>query len=317
MKYNRRKFVKTSATYGAYSLFLTQLVSCKSDKKTATEVKNLIKKIDTPVDAPYQMDFLRGDVGFFNERGGTIGWLANKDGVVIVDSQFPEQARNLVSELKKVSDHPIDLLINTHHHGDHTSGNTALKELTPRILAHANSKKNQERVAKEKGTEDVALPNDIFTNNRMEEIGGERIKLQYYTSAHTDGDITVHFQNQNIVHMGDLVFNRRFPYIDKSSGANIASWTHVLNKIVHTYDDDTKFIFGHAGKGYSTIGTREDIKAFQNYLEKLMVFGKKSLADGKKLEDLIAETKVIPGAPEWTGDGIERSLEAVYQELKG
>ena len=39
--------------------------------------------------------------------------------------------------------------------------------------------------------------------------------------AHTDGDSLIHFENANIVHMGDLMFNRRHPFVDRSAGANI------------------------------------------------------------------------------------------------
>ena len=62
--------------------------------------------------------------------------------------------------------------------------------------------------------------------------------------------------------------------------------------------------------------SKEDIKAFQNYLEKLMEFGVKCVKEGKSLEAVIASTQVIPGAEQWTGKGIERSLTAVYAELK-
>ena len=79
--------------------------------------------IEVPVDATYDMQFLRGGVGFFTERGGTIGWMANDDGMVVIDAQFPEQSTHLVDELMKLKKGNIDLVINTHHHGDHTSGN--------------------------------------------------------------------------------------------------------------------------------------------------------------------------------------------------
>lgn len=313
---NRRTFIKNTAQAGAYSLFFTQLLACKSNSSQA-EVVKLMKELNVSADAPYNMKYLRGDVGVFTERGGTIGWLVNKDGIVVVDTQFPEQSQHLIEEVKKVSDHSIDLLINTHHHGDHTSGNSVFKDHVGKILAHENSKKNQERVVQASNQEGQVFPNATFQDTHMEKAAGESIKLYYFGSGHTDGDTLTHFENHNIVHMGDLVFNRRFPYIDKSAGADIGNWVKVLDNALKTFDQDTIYIFGHSGNDYDITGTAEDLKAFQNYLEKLLIFGQVSIASGKTLEEVKAETTEIPRAPEWQGDGVVRSLEAVYTELGG
>src|SRR6187431_3503579 len=93
--------------------------------------------------SPYQMQLLRRNVGFFKEKGGTIGWLIQPDGIVVIDSQWKEQAENLLGEIKKKQDGPVEYLINTHHHGDHTSGNIAFKGIAKKVLAHENSKINQ------------------------------------------------------------------------------------------------------------------------------------------------------------------------------
>src|SRR5687768_11692876 len=105
----------------------------------------------------WKITMLRNDVGIFTERGGTIAFLLSKKGIVVVDSQFPEQSQHLIDELKKRSDNPFKLLINTHHHGDHSAGNISFKGITEHVLAHENSKKNQETAAKNQKTEDKQL----------------------------------------------------------------------------------------------------------------------------------------------------------------
>ena len=45
-------------------------------------------------DPAYQIKTLRGNMGIFTEKGGTIAWLINKEGIVVVDAEFPEQATN-------------------------------------------------------------------------------------------------------------------------------------------------------------------------------------------------------------------------------
>ena len=304
----RRKFLKTTAQVSAFTFLYGQLFAYKGSRIPTT--------FKLPSDAGYNMELLRGGVGFFTERGGTIGWMASEDGIVVVDTQFPEQSQHLVDELMKLKKGKVDLLINTHHHGDHTAGNKVYAELTDTILAHDNSKSNQMKSAQNRGNEaDQLYPTETFSTHIQKKIGSETIDLKYFGAAHTNGDSITHFQNANVAHLGDLVFNRRFPYIDTGAGANISNWVNVLDDVLNTYDNETIFMWGHARDGFDIKGGKEDIKAFQNYLEKLLDFGEKSIKAGKSLEELMENTTVIPGAEEWQGKGIERSLKAVYAEI--
>jgi cyclase len=299
MTTSRRNFIQASALTGlGMSLFHQNLFA------------HLLNQ-----DAPFKMSAIRNHVGFFAERGGTIGWLNSNEGIVVVDTQFPDQSKHLIAEIQKQSDRKIDLLINTHHHGDHTSGNIAFEGLTDMILAHENSKKNQMRVAKDRGQEAEQLfPDNTFENDWSKQVAGETITLRYFGPGHTDGDAITHFENANIVHMGDLVFNRRFPYIDKSAGASVKNWIVVLQEAQKVFDKDTKFIFGHSDNGFDIIGTKGDLKAFENYLSRLCDTVSHALKAGKS-EAEIMKIQSIQGADEWNGDGIQRSLSATFQEL--
>ncbi|MFC0184177.1 hypothetical protein ACFFJX_17240 [Pseudarcicella hirudinis] len=117
-----------------------------------------------------------------------------------------------------------------------------------------------------------------------------------------------------MAHMGDLVFNRRYPFVDRSAGANIKSWISVLDKTLKTFDKETIFVFGHAFDPEKITGNKEDLKAFQDYLAKLLVFVESEIKSGKSKEDVLKATSV-PGVTEWKGDGIQRSLQAAYEEL--
>lgn len=263
----------------------------------------------------YKITMLRNDIGIFTERGGTIGFLLSNDGIVVVDAQFPFQSKNLIGELKKRSEKPFRKLINTHHHGDHSAGNIAFKGLVDHVLAHANSKTNQERVAKEQKSEDKQyFPTQTFTDKWSEKIGKEKINLHYFGAAHTNGDSVVHFQHANIVHLGDLLFNRRHPFIDRSAGANIKNWMTVLDKTAKTFDKKTIYIYGHAGEGHEVTGTRDDLEKFRDYLGKLLKFTESEIKAGKTKEEILKNT-ALPGENEWKGDGFQRPLQAAYEEL--
>ncbi len=300
MSFNRRTFLQTSgfalgtALLPTSSLFLKQLLAPAGEMKT-----------------------LRNNVGIFTERGGTIAWMIDNQGIVVVDTQFPDTAPHLIEEIRKQSDRPIDLLINTHHHGDHSGGNIAFKGIANKVVAHQNSKANQERVAKANNTLDKQLlPDTTYDTKWSQKVGNEMITLQYFGAGHTDGDSFIHFENANVVHCGDLMFNRRFPFIDRTAGASIGNWIVALGKARKTFDKDTIFVFGHAGDGFPVTGTREDLNAMQNFLSKLLTYTKQQIKIGKTKEQVIAEKpEVIPGAPEWKGQGLERGLTAAYEEL--
>jgi cyclase len=263
----------------------------------------------------YQFKELRNGVGIFMEQGGTIAWLNASSGFVVVDSQFPTTAPHVIDELKGLADKPFKYLLNTHHHGDHTAGNIAFKGLVEHVVAHQNSLVNQKLAAEKANNLDKQLLPDItFGKGWKAPVGQEKISSYFYGSAHTNGDVVYHFENANIVHVGDLVFNRRFPFIDQANGAHIGNWIKVLDQLYNQFNKDTIVITGHSLDPEKVVGDKENIKAFRNYLECLLTFVTAEIKAGKSKEDIL-KAATIPGAPEWTGDGIGRSLTAAYTEL--
>ena len=264
---------------------------------------------------PWKITMFNDSVGIFEERGGTIAFLLSKKGMVVVDSQFPDQSKHLIDELKKKSDKPFKLLINTHHHGDHTAGNISFKDIVEHVVAHENSLTNQKNSAIKNKNEDKQLyPDKTYSEDWSEKIGGEKIKLLYFGAAHTNGDSFVHFEDSNIVHCGDLVFNRRHPYVDRGAGASIKSWIEVLNKGLNKFDKETIYIFGHAGPGYKVTGTADELNKFRDYLGNVLKFVEGEIKAGKTKEEILKAT-LIPGGEEWKTDGIQRPLTAAYEEL--
>lgn len=267
-------------------------------------------------DDPWKMKMLRNNVGIFIEKGGTIAYLSDTDGSVVVDAQFPEQATHLITEIKKYSDTPFKLLINTHHHVDHTAGNISFNNTVKNVAAHQNSKASQMRVAKEKNNEDKQLYPDITYGDTWHyKIGHERIRTYYWGAGHTNGDSIVHFEHANIAHMGDLVFYHFYPFIDKTAGASATNWISILDKTLSTFDNDTIFIFGH-GDNDNVTGTKEDVKGMQNYLQKLFDYTQQQITAGKSKEDILKTTE-IPGVGPWKDQYkiIQANLTVAYDEL--
>jgi glyoxylase-like metal-dependent hydrolase (beta-lactamase superfamily II) len=294
---NRRNFIHSSALILGALTIAQQKIFCSF------------------FDDPWKIKFLRNDVSIFTERGGTIAFLLSKKGIVVVDAQFPDQSKHLIDELKKRSEKQIKLLINTHHHGDHTAGNISFKGIVDHVLAHENSLKNQRTVAVAQKTEDKQLyPDQTFTDTWCQKMGKEKICLYYHGAGHTDGDAIIHFEHANIVHMGDLMFNRRHPFVDRSAGANIKSWINVLDKVTNHFTNDTIFIFGHAGDGFEVTGSKDDLKAFGEYLGQVLNFVDGEIKAGKTKDEVLKST-ALPFETQWKGDGLQRPLQAAYEEL--
>lgn len=263
----------------------------------------------------WKIKMLTDDIGVFTEKGGTILFYISKKGIVVVDSQFPDAAQHLMEELKKKSEKPFKLLINTHHHGDHTAGNIAFKGIVEHVVAHANSLVNQKASAEKNKSEDKQLyPDQTYTDTWTQKMGKEKIALHYFGAGHTNGDSFVHFQHANIVHMGDLLFNRRHPYVDKSAGADMGNWIKVLDKAIATFDSKTQFVCGHSGEGFDIVAKPDDLKAFGDYLGNVLKFVEGEIKAGKT-KDEIVKNKTLPITTEWKGDGLSRPLEAAYTEL--
>jgi cyclase len=267
-------------------------------------------------DPAWNIKMLTDDIGVFTEKGGTIAFLLSPNGIVVVDAQFPDSAQHLIDELKKKSDKPFRWLINTHHHGDHTAGNIAFKGLAEHVVAHENSKANQERVAREQKTEDKQLYPDMTFGMEgwTKKVDKEKIRAYYFGPGHTNGDAMIHFEHANIVHLGDLVFNRRHPYIDKTAGASISNWITALDKAVSTFDKETRFVCGHAATGYDIVLKAGDLRSFGDYLGNLLKYTEEQVKAGRSKEEILKATS-IPGSPEWKGEGIERPLTAAFIEV--
>ena len=166
---NRRNFIQNSSlAFGGLMMPSNSLVS------------NFL------FDDPFKIKLVRDNVSVFTEKGGTIGFLQTKNHFAVVDSQFQDQATHLITELKKLSENSIKFLINTHHHGDHTSGNIAFKGLVEHVVAHENSLLNQTNSAKTNKTEDKQLYPDVtFSDKWKTKIDTETIRAHYFGAGHT------------------------------------------------------------------------------------------------------------------------------------
>ncbi|TYP92032.1 Glyoxylase, beta-lactamase superfamily II [Fodinibius salinus] len=269
--------------------------------------------------APGKFNTLRRNVGYFTERGGTIGWLASDEGMAVIDSQYAKTAKHCLNGLKDRSNHPLDLLINTHHHGDHTSGNPVFKGTAEKMAAHENVPKLMKQANKEsEGEGNTAYPTTTYAESWQMDLGDETIHAKYYGPGHTSGDSVIYFEKANVVHMGDLVFNRMNPYTDRAAGASMINWIKILDTVAEEYPADAMYIFGHAKPEYGVTGKKEDLKVMGNYLSAVIEHVQNGIEQGMSKKE-ITKQKVLDGfedfryADFWT---LPDNLNVAFQEVK-
>ncbi len=227
---------------------------------------------------------LRRGVGMFIGTGGTIGYLINGDGAVAVDSQFMNTAEICVAGLKQRAPKGIAMLINTHHHGDHTGGNKAYG--VSKIVAHENCLKSHRATTEAAKTVDQqAYATATFKDTWSEKFGDETIEARYFGPGHTGGDAVIHFQQANVMHMGDLLFNRAHPNIDRAQGARIDNWITVLETVAKRANNDTIIIAGHAKDNVVKNG-RAEVMHFRNYLTAVLEHARAGVKRGQSKEEV-------------------------------
>jgi glyoxylase-like metal-dependent hydrolase (beta-lactamase superfamily II) len=240
---------------------------------------------------------IRRNVGFFTGRGGTIGYLINSGGVVVVDSQFPDAAKLCLAGLNERSkNRPVDLLINTHHHGDHTGGNIVFKGVAKKVVAHERVPALMKAApGMPPATWELHYPDTTFAATWAQDVGDERVSAKYYGVAHTSGDATITFERANVVHMGDLAFNRRHPVIDRAAGASIKNWIGVLEKAAADHGADTIYIFGHAGAKLPLTGARADLMKLRDYFTALLEFVRGQMKAGRTKDEIVTSKELLKG----------------------
>lgn len=262
---------------------------------------------------------IRNNIGTFTGRGGTIGWMATSEFIVAIDSQFPNSAEDFISGISEYGSGPDRILFNTHHHGDHVAGNGVFSREKFRIVAHQNVPELQRTTSEDQGNEtNQTYAGITFDSEYTFDAGSEKITAKHYGPGHTGGDSVIRFNEANIVHMGDLVFNRWYPFIDREGGASIKNWIRILETVEGEADSQTIFIFGHANANYGITGDRSDVLYMRDFLSKLLEHVQNGINEGKSRKE-ITNVEQFSEFPNYQSAGARLSLPAnlqvAYEEL--
>jgi glyoxylase-like metal-dependent hydrolase (beta-lactamase superfamily II) len=244
---------------------------------------------------------VRRNISVLEGSGGNIAVLTGKDGKLLVEAGFAVSRPAISTALGSINSDPITQLVNTHWHADHTDGNAWLHAAGASITAHENTRKRlavDTRVAGWNWTFPAApagaLPSTVFADTHEMHCNDTRIQLKYYEPAHTDSDISVHFTDADVIHVGDTWWNGVYPFIDFSTGGSIDGQIQAAEANLLKVTDKTIVIPGHG-----PAGVRSDLVKFRDMLvdvrQKVAAFKKQGLS----LNETIAAKPTAAWGPKW------------------
>ncbi|GEQ85280.1 cyclase [Patiriisocius marinistellae] len=260
---------------------------------------------------------VKDDIYMLKGKGGNVAFVAGKKSVLMIDDKFADLTPAILEKVKSVSKKPIQFLINTHHHGDHTGGNENLANEGALIIAQDNVRGRISEVMKTSKTKmrEEALPVITFSKDINIHHNNETVMIFHVHNAHTDGDAVVFFSQSNVIHTGDVLFNGKYPYIDLKSGGSVLGYIEGLESITKIADENTKIIPGHG-----ELATKTDVVKTINmltYLWKQIMFHHGS---GKTEAEILAMKDLTKKYDDLNyGDGFittEKIIKTIYEDVE-
>lgn len=237
-------------------------------------------------------------------RGGNIGVSAGEDGVLMIDGQYAGLADRIRLALDALGDSNPRYLINTHFHDDHTNANPEFGEGSV-IVAHENVRTR----LRDGGMDPTGLPQMTFEESMTLNFNGERIELVHYPRGHTDGDIVIFFPESNVVHMGDLFFHDRFPFIDLGAGGDVQGHMDNVTAALSRIDDETQVIPGHGDR----VSNKAELIEFRDMIRATSVVVRTMKSQGMSREEVV-EAGLDARWADWSWGFIneQRWIETIY-----
>ena len=250
-------FTRRHALLAATALSLSPWVSAQQD---FSRVEILAQKLS---DTVYML----------TGAGGNMGLCVGPDSVFLVDDQFAPLAPKIKAAVARITPRPVQWLLNTHFHFDHTGGNEAFGSTGTLIVAHDNVRKRMSTdqlinlagtVSPQKASPKSALPVVTVAGEITFHINGEEVHAFHVPKAHTDGDLVVHFRKSDVIHMGDVFFNNMYPFIDGGSGGTAEGMIAAFDRVLALAGEGTRIIPGHG-----PLASKADLQATRTMLATL------------------------------------------------
>jgi cyclase len=215
--------------------------------------------------------------------------IVDDGSTLLIDSGLASRISELSEAIFKTTMRPVTRLVNTHWHFDHTGGNTYLGSSGVTIIAQENVKRQLSSVQNVPfvGLRDghypsQALPEVTYSSNMTLRQGSQKLTLENYGPAHTDGDTVIYVAPANVAVVGDIFSNQFYPIIDLASGGSVDGMIHSVDRVLAQTDAQTKIVPGHG-----PVATRADLQDYRDMLVHVRQRVKDLIAAGKTMDEVV------------------------------
>jgi len=261
--------------------------------------------------APPQLTInkVKDDLYEIEGDGGNVAVYITGQGVIMVDDKYDRDYDNIVAKVKSVTNQPVKYIISTHHHEDHSGGNSKLAPAGVEIISTAQARTNIIEHKQGNASPGMVGASVVFTQETAVFLGGKEVRARYFGRGHTNGDAMVYFPALRTLHTGDLMAGTT-PLIDYPGGGSLAEWAATLDKVMNGgWDFDTVI------PGHGAVTTKANLLTYRNNVEKLRTRATALIREGKSQDDV---GKAMQAEFGWAPTGLQMqwSLPGMMAELK-
>jgi len=271
-----------------------------------------------PANAPkvVEVDKIKDNLYVLKGGGGNTAVFVQANGVTVVDAKNPGWGRPILDKIKTLTDKPITMLINTHTHGDHVSGNVEFPA-TIDFVAQENTKANMEKMDIFKQNNNRGMTKRTFKDKMTIGRGADQIDLYYFGPGHTNGDAWVVFPALRVVHAGDIFAGKGIPLVDAANGGSVLHYPDSIARAYAGIKNVDTVINGHM----PATTTYADLKMFGDFMKDYVSWAQAELKSGKTPEQAAAEYKTPDKYQGFTSNvalfgGIAGQIKLLADEMK-
>ncbi|MBI4887828.1 MAG: MBL fold metallo-hydrolase, partial [Acidobacteria bacterium] len=222
-----------------------------------------------------EADKVKDNLYVLKGGGGNSSVFITATGVVVVDTKNPGWGQPLLDKIKTITNKPVTMIINTHTHGDHVSGNVEFPANID-IVTHENTAANMKEMRPNSSAPPNPNPPNIFKDNGGKGLakrtfkdrmtigrGADQIDLLYFGRAHTNGDAMVFFPALRVLHIADAFPGSELPIMDGNNGGTGTGYAETLTKALAFSEKNADILInGHN----NNTSTNADLKAYIQFI---------------------------------------------------
>jgi len=244
--------------------------------------------------------------------GGNTAVFVTANGVTVVDAKNPGWGQPILDKIKELTPKPVTMLINTHTHGDHVSGNVDFPA-TVDIVVQENTKTNMEKMPIFKEHNGKGMPKKTFKDTMTLGSGKDRVDLYYFGRGHTNGDAFIVFPELRLMHAGDIFSGKNLPLLDMNNGGSGGEIGTTLTKAHAGIKNVDSIITGH-----STVMKWDDLAEYAQFNKDFLADVQAGMKAGKSADEIAAGWKPAAKYKDYTiADArLKTNVQAIVTEIK-